>query len=69
MPRLDLRAQWAADQCAGRFGLATRSTISLRDEITSPIFGSFSIFKDEDIEQDDLRSACTPWAVLPPPSN
>jgi glycine/D-amino acid oxidase-like deaminating enzyme len=67
MPRLDLRAQWPADQCAGRFGLATRSTISLRDEITSPIFGSFSIFKD-DIEQDDLRSARTPWAVLPPPS-
>ncbi|SED12409.1 FAD-dependent oxidoreductase [Bradyrhizobium erythrophlei] len=43
--------------------------MSLRDEITSPIFGSFSIFKDEDIGQDDLRSARTPWAVLPPPSS
>jgi glycine/D-amino acid oxidase-like deaminating enzyme len=26
-----------------------------------------SIFKDKDIEQDDLRSPRTPWAVLPPP--
>ncbi|MCP1767190.1 glycine/D-amino acid oxidase-like deaminating enzyme [Bradyrhizobium japonicum] len=68
LPRLDLRAQWPADQCAGRFGLATSSKISLREELTSPVFGSFSIFKDEDIEQDDLRSARTPWAVLPPPS-
>jgi glycine/D-amino acid oxidase-like deaminating enzyme len=26
-----------------------------------------SIFKDEDIEQDDLRSSRTPWAAQPPP--
>jgi glycine/D-amino acid oxidase-like deaminating enzyme len=26
-----------------------------------------SIFKDEDIEQDDLRSSRTPWAATPPP--
>jgi glycine/D-amino acid oxidase-like deaminating enzyme len=26
-----------------------------------------SIFKGEDIEQDDLRSSRTPWAALPPP--
>ena len=62
MPRLDLCPQRTADQCTGRVGLAAREDLA-RCQGT----WERSIFKNEDIEQDDLRSPRAPWAVLPPP--
>jgi glycine/D-amino acid oxidase-like deaminating enzyme len=60
--------QWTADQCTGDIGLAAHAGVSVRIQRDCAICQrERSIFKDEDIDQDDLRSSRTPWAVLSPP--
>ncbi|QIO37481.2 FAD-dependent oxidoreductase [Bradyrhizobium sp. 1(2017)] len=61
MPRFDLCPQRTADQCTGRVGLAPGEGLGGQGTWER------SIFKNDDIEQDDLRSPRAPWAVLPPP--
>jgi hypothetical protein len=60
VPRFDLRPQRTADQCPGRVSFAPGEGLAGQGTWER------SIFKDDDIEQDDLRSPHTPWAVLPP---
>jgi glycine/D-amino acid oxidase-like deaminating enzyme len=58
--RFDLCPQRAANQCSGRVGFASG------EGLAGQRTWERSIFEDDDIEQDDLRSPRTPWAVLPP---
>jgi glycine/D-amino acid oxidase-like deaminating enzyme len=62
VPRLDFCAQWTTDQCTGRICFAIPEGLA---DLFKNLWES-SIFKDEDVEQGDLRSSRTPWADLPP---
>lgn len=63
MPRLDLCAKRTTDQCTSGVRLATHEDLTNLLQCARESF----LVKDEDIEQDDVRSSRTPWVALPPP--